>query len=260
PLEVNLGDDTPLGLDAPAGWKITQSGRTLLLIPPTQDRPGLAEITPMIAGSPALTASHTAYPHIGTVTLYRPASLRLLTLDVALPQDTRIAYIGSGDSVGRWLARLGFDVIQMDDIAPDEDFGAYTTVLIGVVAFGNRPDLVAATARLHDFVGRGGHLVTLYQRPDQGWNAATTPPRYLKIGTPSLRWRVTDPQAKVTVLEPEHPLLAGPNRIGPDDFEGWDKDRGLYFAAEWDAAYQPLLAMNDAAEAPLTGSLVSGVI
>jgi hypothetical protein len=38
------------------------------------------------------------------------------------------------------------------------------------------------------------------------------------------------------------------------------KERGLYFAAEWDAAYVPLLAMNDPGEAPLTGGLLAADI
>jgi hypothetical protein len=80
------------------------------------------------------------------------------------------------------------------------------------------------------------------------------------IGAPSLRWRVTNPDADVDILAPEHPLMAGPNTIGAEDFAGWDKERGLYFAAEWDEAYVPLLAMHDAGEQPLTGSLISGEI
>ena len=76
--------------------------------------------------------------------------------------------------------------------------------------------------------------MTLYQRPDLGWNAQKTPPRMVKIGTPSLRWRVTNPAAEVTILIPDHPILAGPNTIGAQDFDGWNKERGLYFAAAWD--------------------------
>ena len=99
--------------------------------------------------------------------------------------------------------------------------------------------------------------MTLYHRPSDGWSPEETPPRHLKIGLPSLRWRVTDPNAPVTVLTPDHPLLITPNVIGPPDWEGWDKERGLYFASAWDDAYQPLLAMSDKGEAPLKGSLVS---
>ena len=71
---------------------------------------------------------------------------------------------------------------------------------------------------------------------------------------------MTDPDAAVTVLAPDHPLLTGPNRIGPADWQGWVKDRGLYFAAEWDPAYQPILSMSDRGESPLLGSLISARI
>jgi hypothetical protein len=113
---------------------------------------------------------------------------------------------------------------------------------------------------LHAWVEAGGHLVTLYHRPRDGWSPHETPPRRLEIGLPSLRWRVTDPNAAVTVLLPDHPLLTTPNIIGPADWEHWDKERGLYFASHWDDAYQPLLAMSDMGEAPLLGSLVSAAI
>jgi hypothetical protein len=82
----------------------------------------------------------------------------------------------------------------------------------------------------------------------------------LKVGTPSLRWRVTDPAAQVTILTPDHPLLTGPNPITAADFGGWDKERGLYFAAAWDDAFTPLFSMSDASEEPLIGALVSGQI
>jgi hypothetical protein len=71
---------------------------------------------------------------------------------------------------------------------------------------------------------------------------------------------VTDPAAAVEMLDPMQPLLAGPNRISPDVWAGWDKERGLYFAASWDEAYEPLLAMSDQGEMPLLGSLMSGRI
>ena len=71
---------------------------------------------------------------------------------------------------------------------------------------------------------------------------------------------MTDPTAEVTVLEPDHVLLNGPNRIEAADWSGWNKERGLYFLSHWHEAYQPLLSMHDAGEKPLFGSLVSGKI
>jgi hypothetical protein len=62
------------------------------------------------------------------------------------------------------------------------------------------------------------------------------------------------------MLVPEHPLLVGPNIINEHDWEGWQKERGLYFASGWDDAYQPLLSMHDDGEQPLFGALVSATI
>lgn len=246
--------------DIPQGWHLAQEGTVLTITPSADLAPGLVTLPAHIGGREAQATTTAAYPHIGTVRYPEQAGLQILTLDLTLPEKARIAYIGSGDSIGNWLLRLGLDVTILQNITPQEDFATYTTVLVGVVAYGNRPDLTAATTRLHAFVENGGHLVTLYQRPDQGWNNDTTPPRRLKIGIPSLRWRVTDSAAKVTILDPDYPLLTAPNVITPVDFDGWDKERGLYFAADWDAAYTPLLAMSDADETPLNGALLSARI
>ena len=45
-----------------------------------------------------------------------------------------------------------------------------------------------------------------------------------------------------------------------EDFDGWVKERGLYFASEWDPLYVPLLAMSDADEVPLEGGLLAARI
>ena len=172
-----------------------------------------------------------------------------------------MGYVGGGaDRVGLWLARMGLNVTELDAQALGGDLSSFTTIVVGIFAFGIRRDLAAATDKLHRFVENGGHLVTLYHRPTDGWNPETTPVRRLEIGKPSLRWRVTDPKAEVTVLLPDHPLLTGPNVIDAADWTGWDKERGLYFASRWDDVYEPLLAMHDVDEQPLKGALVSGVI
>lgn len=211
-------------------------------------------------GQQAYALSPIEYPHIGRTHFVRPQALEVLALELSVPQ-TRIGYVGAGsDRVDLWLERMGADVTDLDAEALAGDLGQFDTIVIGIFAFGERDDLKAALPRLHQWVDNGGHLVTLYHRPWDNWVPETTPPSRVVIGAPSLRWRVTDPNAAVNILAPEHPLLAGPNAIGAEDFAGWDKERGLYFAAEWDEAYAPLLAMHDAGEAPLTGALISGQI
>jgi hypothetical protein len=64
----------------------------------------------------------------------------------------------------------------------------------------------------------------------------------------------------VTALRPDNPLLTYPNQIEAEDWQGWDKEKGLYFAAEYDPAYEELLALNDPGESPLKGSLLSARI
>ncbi len=201
------------------------------------------------------------YDHIRRTGWIEPAAVEVMVADVAIPNGLRVGFVdGGGDRVGLWLAQLGIDVSPLDPYDLQADLARFDTIVIGVRAFGTRPDLAAARERLRVFVRDGGHLVTQYHRPQDGWDPTSTPPARLEIGSPSVRWRVCDPAAPVTVRAPEHPLLTWPNRIGAEDWSGWVKERGLYFASSWDPAYEPLLALADPGEAPLDGGLVSARI
>ena len=68
--------------------------------------------------------------------------------------------------------------------------------------------------------------------------------------------RVTDENAAVRVLEPDHRVLTWPNRISDSDFDGWVQERGLYFLNTWDDRYTPLLEMADPDEDPKLGVLM----
>ncbi|QTK82790.1 PIG-L family deacetylase [Agrobacterium tumefaciens] len=255
------GADASLSFRNTGGWSLRKNGGDWIAERNGKARVGLAQIEALVGAQPAFQITPIAYPHIGRARFLAPSVLKILSLDLKLPEKARIGYVGGGaDRVGLWLSRMGLDVTDLDAQALGGDLSSFTTIVIGIFAFGIRRDLAAETEKLHRFVENGGHLVTLYHRPTDGWNVETTPVRRLEIGKPSLRWRVTDPQAEVTVLLPDHPLLAGPNRIDAADWGGWDKERGLYFASRWDDVYEPLLAMHDVDEQPLKGALVSGVI
>ncbi|MEX0853271.1 MAG: PIG-L family deacetylase [Bauldia sp.] len=257
----------------PEGWSATpekvhlslpargNATATLGLVPPAETS-GRREITFAVDGAPAATVREMRYTHTGCMVWVKPAVVRVGMVHADIPRDTRIGYVGGGiDGAGAWLRRLGLEVSDLDaaDLAAG-DLSRFETILVGVFGFGLRPDLAASVRRLHDWIKAGGNLVTLYHRPWDGWDAQATPPAFLKIGHPSLRWRVTDEAAAVTHLEPGHRLLNAPNRIGPEDWAGWHKERGLYFAAEWDSRYVALLAMADPGETPLRGALLSAAI
>jgi hypothetical protein len=70
------------------------------------------------------------------------------------------------------------------------------------------------------------------------------------------RDRVTDENAPVTILAPEHEVMQFPNQITEKDFEGWVQERGLYFPNEWSSEFTPILSMNDKGESAKKGSLL----
>ncbi len=202
------------------------------------------------------------YPHTGPTGWVEAAAIDLLVIDLKLPGRPRIGIVdGGSDRLGSWLRQLGLEVepLAAQDMTRG-DLGRFDTIVVGIKAFGSRADLSQARKRLQDFVEGGGHLLTQYHRPQDGWAAFATPPFRIAIGAPSVRWRVSDPLAPVEILTPDHPLLTYPNRIGAADWAGWQKERGLYFASSWDAAYVPLLALADAGEVPLQGGLISAEI
>lgn len=244
----------------PEGLGLSATADAIVLTPSSTLPAGKYSLPVSVDGVPAHLVTPIAYSHVGNSRYVRPLTLDVLALDLKVP-TTKVGIINGGaDNVAIWLNRMGADVTELGAEALAGDLSVYDTIIVGLFAFGTRPDLKAATAKLHGFVENGGHLVTLYHRPTDGWDKETTPPRPLTVGTPSLRWRVNNPASTVEILHPDHPLLAGPNGITLADFENWDKERGLYFLSHWHEAYQPLLSMHDAGEKPLFGSLVSGKI
>ena len=67
---------------------------------------------------------------------------------------------------------------------------------------------------------------------------------------------MTDEDAPVRLLAPDHPALAGPNRIGPEDFAGWVQERARYLPTSRDPRFVPLLASNDPGQPSNDASLL----
>ncbi len=246
----------------PQGWHQNWSGAECTLTLPQNVPEDLYSLPLTLNGEPAQSARVFEHTHITPRLRATPAVLDIRVTQIALPQ-AKIAYIGAGnDQAAKWLAAIGCDVTELDDAAMGtvNPFDGFDTVLIGVFAMRFRLSLLALMPALHDWTCAGGNLVTLYHRPWDNWDPDSVPPARLEIGQPSLRWRVTDEAAKVTHLAPDHPILNTPNPIGAQDWTAWHKERGLYFAKSWDAAYTPLLSMSDPGEAPLHGSLLSAQI
>jgi hypothetical protein len=153
---------------------------------------------------------------------------------------------------------LGVEAIEINatDIQTG-DLSSYHTIIIDNRGFEAHPQLIAANSRLLEFVQAGGTLIVFYHK-DNEWNPDPTKGRPQLAPYPILLGgeRVTDETAPIKFLQPRHPLLNFPNRIGPADFKDWIQERGLYYPKEWDVHYTALFSTYDPGEAPLTGGLL----
>ncbi len=194
------------------------------------------------------------YPHIRPTPYLRPATTEIRVAPIALPPVSRVGYLrGASDRVPEALVQLGLplEILSGEQLAR-ADLSAYDAIVIGARAYETDSALTRHNRRLLDYVRDGGLLLVQYQQ--YAFVAGNYAPYPLTINRP--HDRVTDETAPVRILEPEHAVFSRPNRIGPEDWEGWPQERGLYFAGTWDPAYRPLIETADPGYRPLRGGLL----
>ena len=271
PVQVEItasraGQTGTLELDVPKGWMVAPAKQpfhldaagdrvqlTFTVTAPAQSATGelsaMARIGEAIFGSRRVVIRHD---HIPTQLLQPPAHLKAVALDLAI-RGRRVGYLpGAGDSVAEGLEEMGYEVTQLTgaDLEPERLRG-FDAVVIGVRAFNVRNDLAARMPALFAYVEAGGNVVVQYNRPD-GLKSNKLAPYDLRLS----QGRVTDENAAVTFLAPDHPTLTTPNKITAADFEGWVQERGIYYPGQWDAHFTAILASNDPGEPPLKGGLL----
>lgn len=203
------------------------------------------------------TAGYQAidHPDLEPRHLYRPAVMTLRSIPLKVPSNVSVGYImGVGDRVPEALQQMGIDVEMLDrEELRTGDLGRFDTILIGIRAYAVRQDLIAYNSRLLDYVHKGGNLIVQYQTPE--FDAAPFGPYPYTMGRRPEE--VSEEDAQVTILMPDHPIFHHPNPITGADFEGWVEERGSKFLTEWDANYQALLTCNDREQAPQHGGFLT---
>ncbi|MBD0835188.1 PIG-L family deacetylase [Aestuariibaculum suncheonense] len=192
------------------------------------------------------------YEHIPYQTVLLPSESKVVRLDIK-KYGENIAYIaGAGDVVPESLEQIGYNVrtITPQDITT-ESLKPFDAVVVGIRAYNTIDNLKFKQEILFDFVKAGGNMIVQYNT-NHGLKTEQLAPYSLSIS----RDRVTDENAEVQILHPEHPLLNTPNKITQQDFEGWTQERGLYFPNQWDKAFTPILSMHDKDESAKEGSLL----
>jgi len=192
------------------------------------------------------------HPHIKRQVYFPESTLKMVKLEVERRGDT-IGYImGSGDEVVEGLRHLGYDVTLLsDDELESGDLGRFDAIISGIRAYNTRERLAVVQPRLLKYVEDGGTLIVQYN-VSRGLVTEELGPYPFTIG----RDRVSEENAPVTILAPDHVLMNVPNKITQKDFDGWVQERGLYYATQWDGRYETVVASHDAGEPDTAGGLV----
>ncbi len=192
------------------------------------------------------------YDHIPQQFVLLPATAHAARLDLKVTAKNVGYYMGAGDDGPAALHQMGCTVTMLEDKdMTAENLKKFDAIVLGIRAYNTKEGLKQHQARLFEYVQGGGTLVTQYNNSFD-LVLKDLAPYPLKMG----RARVTDENAEIRFLKPDHMALNMPNKITAKDFEGWVQERGLYFPAEWDEHFTALLSCNDPGEDPTDGSLL----
>ncbi|MEO0006665.1 MAG: hypothetical protein RJA20_861 [Bacteroidota bacterium] len=194
------------------------------------------------------------YDHIPQQSVLLPANVHASRLNLKVAAKNVGYYMGAGDDVPASLRQMGCNVTLLGDADLElANLKKFDAIVMGVRAYNTKDALAFHQQSLFDYVKEGGTLIVQYNTNFEFvMDAASLAPYPVKIS----RGRVTDESSEVRMIAPDHPALNTPNKITPEDFNGWIQERGLYFPSEWDANYSAPLSMNDPGEKPADGSLL----
>ncbi len=255
-----------LRLEVPKGWRIepasipvelaaaeNESYATFSIQPPATPGEGVLRAIVTVDGREySFARERISYQHIGVHILMPAAEAKIVRADIKKKGDL-IGYIpGAGDDVPQSLQQIGYDVRMLDGSEINaENLKRFVAVVIGIRAYNTQARIGAWQAELLAYVKAGGVVVAQYNTTGD-LKTKEIGPFPFEIS----RERVTDENAAIRILAPEHPALNSPNKITTEDFKGWVQERGLYFPNKWDANWTPLLSCNDPGEKPLDGGLL----
>ncbi|MGB0892741.1 MAG: LmbE family protein, partial [Flavobacteriaceae bacterium] len=266
-VEVRAGVKNTSGtvsLDVPNNWnvspkfidfKITQKGDVqvvdFMVTPPKNQSEGKLKVVATSNGKKyTKELVEISYNHIPKQSVLLNSEAKVVRLNIQ-KAGSFIGYIqGSGDAVPESLRQIGYQVKEINpkDIN-EKNLQQFDAVVVGIRAYNTISELKFKQKYLLDYVKNGGNMIVQYNTSRR---VDVQAPFDLKLS----RDRVTDENAKVTVLAKKHSILNFPNQISDNDFKGWVQERGLYFPNSWSKEYTPILSMHDEGESPKNGSLL----
>ncbi len=193
-----------------------------------------------------------AYDHVPLQTVLLPAVSKVVKVPLKRGGQ-QIGYVmGAGDKMPESLQSVGYDItlIEHENLS-NENLAQYDAIVVGIRAYNTLKSLKLYNDYLYDYAEKGGTLIVQYNT-SRRLNYDDLAPYPLQLS----RKRVTDEYAEMRIVNPDHAVMNYPNKITKADFDGWVQERGLYFADEWDDAYETIISCNDKGEDPQEGSLL----
>ncbi|KFF04691.1 PIG-L family deacetylase [Flavobacterium reichenbachii] len=269
PVKVRAGKDAVEGnlqLEVPKNWLVSPKQIAFSLAKKGNDQIFYFEVTPPVnPEETVLRAVATVdnkrfdkdetvidFSHITKQMVLKPAESKAIRIDLKTSGDA-IAYImGAGDEVPESLAQMGYKVtiLKPEEITP-EKLDSFNVVITGIRAYNTVNALANKQNILFNFVKSGKNMIVQYNTFGKTVTNQLAP-YPLKISND----RVTEENAKVTFLAPNHPVLNTPNKITSKDFEGWTQEQGLYYPNEYDSAFTPIISSHDKGESAKNGALL----
>ncbi|MFL5809488.1 MAG: PIG-L family deacetylase [Flavisolibacter sp.] len=191
------------------------------------------------------------YDHIPYINYFTDAVSKYVVLDVKTA-GRKIGYIvGAGDKVPESLEQMGYEVTLMTEKElARNNLAQFDAIISGVRAFNTNEWMNKYYDKLMKYVEQGGNYIVQYSQANNV-RGKMGPYNFILTGK-----RITDENAAVTFLKPDHQVLNFPNKITQEDFKGWIQERSIYHAGNLDEHYETILRMNDPNESPDDGSLV----
>ncbi len=270
PVIVNPHKDGISGtvrLEAPEGWAVEPRSHSFdskskgeeivvrfMVSPPQKQSEGmLRPIVQTSDGEFDKSLVEIDYEHIPKQMVFLPSGSKVVRLDLNKKMG-RIGYInGAGDEVAKYLKQIGYEVREIDpNLISERSLSQYDAVIVGIRAYNTVDELAVKQTALLNYVRKGGTMIVQYNTSHRLKVEENLAPYELKLS----RKRITDENAEVTFLAPNHELMNYPNKIKKSDFDGWVQERGLYFPEEWSDEFTPLFSFQENGEGPMEGSLL----
>ena len=268
-VKIKAGKDAVSGtiqLEIPQNWTVSPTSIPFSIAKKGEEQLAIFNVTPSKEAAEIVLKSVISvdgktfdkekidinYPHIFKQMVLKSAEAKAIKLNIKTKSE-KIAYImGAGDEVPKSLTQMGYEVtiLKPEDIST-ERLQNFDVVMTGIRAYNVVTTLGFKQNILLDFVKNGKTMIVQYNTLDE-FVTKDIAPFPIKIS----RDRVTEENAEVRFLAPNHPILNYPNKITQDDFKGWKQEQGLYYPSEWDKNFTPIISSNDKGEKPKDGAIL----